>query len=978
MDEHINNLLDQIKIKSLAFKLPAAIEFMIIKNKTFLPLTPLLWQRVFNDFNSNNKLIQDKDNFEIKDLIQSQIYGLYFYLLNRRNFTNKDKLQVYRLIRPYGSIDFYPTSFQIIITINDFVKFDYNDITLLLTKVQDTIYIYDYGLRDDIVIKFNTLLNVNSDTISLEAVVQPRNLKLEDLVYGGLIGNKDTPYLVSYKADGFRKFLFIDETGIWLLSPPLNISWIVKPEPKTSGLIQSYKNYIFDGELIPPEKQTPRQNKTLFYVGFDVVTSKSIDYDERFDTLQSFKTFLDDNQLAHLLFMVKSSIKLTTIDLVTWPPTQFFFNLMELMLNKDIVAYQNRYLGVNSQPFKTDGLIFTPSKIPYQPLGRGIKLNERILTRYPDVCKWKPADQLTVDLLYKNNKIYARSLKSIPFDFKFGWQPDISIVTIKEGDIVEFRPNLKTKKLTAINVNTRTTTSKLNEVVNSLRTGGIVYLRYENNKFIVTGGEEDEIINEFVSPPTEGIWEFKVQDKVLIPIQPRPDKTYPNNKETAIELLRLNDDPILPTTLTGADFRLVRRYFHREKRYLFDTIPPGQTLLDLGSGEGGDLTKMRHFKEITLVEPNVNNFEVLQERIKNLKLSQTTAINVRAEDLKLKKKFDVISLMLSLSFFDKEKLEKLCQVIDDHLNDDGQVLIFTIDGEAVQESFRPSFTGFDKTEYKLGPVYLSLIGNKLDINWQGTILANVENPELRGQQTEYLFFLNDMLKNLMKFKIKDIKRAGGELLLNQPQYQFAQLYSSVILTKMSQYKGLIAGKVNQKISLSSKKPESVTVDPYAQIPNNMFKLETSRYNLIYLIRGEDMVDCYLSGFSSIYNKRSPQERQEVRKRIVGYIIETEEDVAIKETFQNNIFPLDDGDETKTASVILSDEFKVQLVIMNLINLEPEIWSTTIDDEHTGPTVVVLNILGQYYLVATEEEGGFKTTFYPKNKSLFENSLFATV
>src|SRR6516165_5239547 len=194
MDEHINNLLDQIKIKSLAFKLPAAIEFMIIKNKTFLPLTPLLWQRVFNDFNSNNKLIQDKDNFEIKDLIQSQIYGLYFYLLNRRNFTNKDKLQVYRLIRPYGSIDFYPTSFQIIITINDFVKFDYNDITLLLTKVQDTIYIYDYGLRDDIVIKFNTLLNVNSDTISLEAVVQPRNLKLEDLVYGGLIGNKDTPY----------------------------------------------------------------------------------------------------------------------------------------------------------------------------------------------------------------------------------------------------------------------------------------------------------------------------------------------------------------------------------------------------------------------------------------------------------------------------------------------------------------------------------------------------------------------------------------------------------------------------------------------------------------------------------------------------------------------------------------------------------------------------------------------------------------
>lgn len=712
MEEHLTNLINEIKIKSLAQRYPAALEFNVVKNGNFLPLSASLWQRVYDDFKDNNKFVVTKDNFEIRNQISSKLYGLHFYLLYRQN--KQPELKVYRLQKNYGSIDFYPDSFQIIITINNFATFDTNDIYLLLSKIQDTIYIYDYLLRDEIVSKFNNLIGVNSDTLSLEAVVQPRNLKLNDLVYGGIVGNKDTPYLVSYKADGFRKFLFIDNTGIWLLSPPLNCSWIEPRNEKIAGLIQEYKNYIFDGELIPPKQQTQRQDQNLFYVGFDVVTSKSDNYDSRFNTLQHFKVFMDKLKLTQLLVIVKSSVALTTPNTTVWPPTQFFFNLMKVMLDPGAVAYGDRTLGLKSQPFEIDGLIFTPQKVAYGPLGRDIKLSDRVLTNYPDVCKFKSVDQLTVDVLQKNGKIYARSLKNIPFEFKRGWKPDVSKLILKEGDIVEFKLDKRNLIFLATNVNTRNTTSRLNEIIESIKRGqGTVYLKYENKQFVVTGGEESEIIYDFQPATTDGIWEFKIINKKMIPVKPRPDKTYPNNKETVIELIRLNENPILNTTLTGEDFRLVRRYFHRVKRDLFDNTS-GDSILDLGTGEGADLTKMNRFKHITAVEPNVNNFQVLKQVINNLKLP-VEALNVKAEEIDLNKQYDVISMMLSLSFFHGKSLIKLAEVIDKHLKVGGEVIIFTIDGEAVKQSFEPSFTGYKKEEYRLGPVHLSLKGEKLEV-----------------------------------------------------------------------------------------------------------------------------------------------------------------------------------------------------------------------------------------------------------------------
>ena len=87
-------------------------------------------------------------------------------------------------------------------------------------------------------------------TLSFKALVQARNLKLHDLVWGGLLGNK-CRYYIGIKANGFRRALAFTKIGIWLLYPPRRLCLLpFQPIPELDGI-------ILDVEDIPIERREP-------------------------------------------------------------------------------------------------------------------------------------------------------------------------------------------------------------------------------------------------------------------------------------------------------------------------------------------------------------------------------------------------------------------------------------------------------------------------------------------------------------------------------------------------------------------------------------------------------------------------------------------------------------------------------------------------------------------------------------------------
>ena len=114
--------------------------------------------------------------------------------------------------------------------------------------------------------------NGESRYFSSKVLYKPRNLKFPDLVYGGIVGNKINNYVVSYKADGERKILVVDSTGLWLVAPENDANLISRNIP--SG----YQGLILEGEYILSDKhkgQLDRSYEYIYYL-YDIL-SKPLD-----------------------------------------------------------------------------------------------------------------------------------------------------------------------------------------------------------------------------------------------------------------------------------------------------------------------------------------------------------------------------------------------------------------------------------------------------------------------------------------------------------------------------------------------------------------------------------------------------------------------------------------------------------------------------------------------------------------------------
>jgi hypothetical protein len=602
-----------------------------------------------------------------------------------------------------------------------------------LQKILDTIILYKDNEATSLINYVNSLLGSDKNgLLDHYPLVQARNLKLKDMVWGGLVGNDKTGYSVTHKADGQRKLLVFHTTGIWLAMAPRSLNRITNTEiPELTGT-------ILDGEMIPSDKKLPgAPDSRIWYLAFDaLVFSNNNIMGNPHGVRMNHAQAVADSLKNKLIWVNTKTFKNFTT------PQEFFKVMREMFREQQLLSY------------KQDGFMFTPVNTIYNPHSDNYSLYQRVLTDYPDICKWKPHEQLTID-------------------FQIQW------IATPEGQKVQLYVNNKGRPVLFKGTKVFPFTDQVDsnhELTRGLPSGTIVEYGYDN------------------------------LTNTLVPIKIRYDKNKPNKIDIAEDVWMDINRPLDRNTMEGNTFTLLRAYHNRIKKELFDNKnltqlnqgnsiqANGGTLLDIGSGRGGDVSKWKNFSKIVAVEPNKEHIVELERRIKlNGMENRVMIVNAGGEDTHtiynavrsfIGERVDVISMMLSMSFFWRSQfmVGKLINTLLTNIKETGKFIFLTIDGDLVEQTFEPAFqTGPALTKLKLNQATLEYFGNKnpkeLKIHIEDSIVED---------QTEWLVRLGDLIIGLRNFgfDFSERKRADSERFLTEEEITMTQMYTYGIISKV--------------------------------------------------------------------------------------------------------------------------------------------------------------------------------------------------
>jgi hypothetical protein len=165
------------------------------------------------------------------------------------------------------------------------------------------------------------------------------------------------------------------------------------------------------------------------------------------------------------------------------------------------------------------------------------------------------------------------------------------------------------------------------------------------------------------SPVVNGVWEFRYDkdNKELIPERPRPDKIQANSNN----IVRTNMFFAVPGSIfSGLGCYLMRKYHNRVKVSLIKGANDNKAvILDIGTGQGGDVTKWQRASAVYCVEPSESSTYDMIRRHGNMQ--NVKIINVYLKDLDhaaIDKKVDIFTAFFCMNQFqdaDWDALKKL-------------------------------------------------------------------------------------------------------------------------------------------------------------------------------------------------------------------------------------------------------------------------------------------------------------------------------
>ncbi|KAG0081446.1 hypothetical protein BGZ90_008252 [Linnemannia elongata] len=172
-----------------------------------------------------------------------------------------------------------------------------------------------------------------------------------------------------------------------------------------------------------------------------------------------------------------------------------------------------------------------------------------------------------------------------------------------------------------------------------------------------------------------GVYEFEVVGRVededtskfdLRVLRFRDDKKKPNSSNVIMNNI---DGMELQGIWEGHTCILMRQYHNAVKREMLGKFAKGSTILDVGSGQGGDVTKWRNANKVYCVEPSDNAMKELKRRLTEVGMKKkVNVIHCPLSDVekvhKRVERVDVLTLFFTINLFSQQDLDALHEIVD--------------------------------------------------------------------------------------------------------------------------------------------------------------------------------------------------------------------------------------------------------------------------------------------------------------------------
>lgn len=494
-----------------------------------------------------------------------------------------------------------------------------NQLVLFLFRlIHDTLIPYMTSEYFTVIKEVNTLLNKKKNI--LEAfdnyeLVQMRNLKTRDIVLNGLLSEGESAkYSATIKADGYRKWLYTNKGAIYLLMAPFDMNKIENDKSLISD-----PGSLLEGELVVLESGEGSGEEVLFI--YDVLFFKgkdlrSLGHDERLKRAFAF------------IKNYKGPLKLKVKDFIPFSTLEFFYSACNEILDKDF-------------PFKTDGLVFTPIRAPYDPSISYLPLHKRQLTLVNDVCKWKPWDRLTIDF------------SVIPASYSVDEDKRAyKLYAMEKGELKEFRGTPRFPFYSDRDLDP--------EGLEELREGAIV-------EFKPVGGGKLKML---------GV---------------RMDKQKPNGMEIAEDIWTDINEPLLEGVIRGESPGLIRNYFSRQFSLIGKEIAGVKSILIFGEMELPEQLSLKTLEKVMVVLEKESDYmppEGVRTLVVTLSIEKTMEIYTQGLAFFEKPGVDAIlvSDMYLYGLFEYyEYLLCFRELVFSLLKRNGKICFYCLDGQKILE-----------------------------------------------------------------------------------------------------------------------------------------------------------------------------------------------------------------------------------------------------------------------------------------------------
>lgn len=263
----------------------------------------------------------------------------------------------------------------------------------------------------------------------------------------------------------------------------------------------------------------------------------------------------------------------------------------------------------------------------------------------------------------------------------------------------------------------------------------------------------------------------------------RPDKEEPNYITVAERILRSIHNYVPVEALLGTDLTLMRKYHNREKNNLYDYLEKENvtSLVDFGSGRGGDVNKWRGRFDVVAVEPNEDNVVELRKRLvgQGYKQSGDTfrsegstvhVLNIGAEEYQCREPVQAVTMFNSLTFFydTPQHVDVLLDNIDTCLTD-GYLVLMALDGMKLKQIWP---TGYQS--------------DNIQIEYEGEqVLITLRASGIVTQQTEYVINFDDLIERLQQrnYVVVDDYYLDRERLLSEEEFTYSSMTRVLVLQR---------------------------------------------------------------------------------------------------------------------------------------------------------------------------------------------------